>query len=95
LWSLITDKDHNGSYTINGHKIQSITLGFDHGVMVTMKGVVLGFGYNRNYQLGVVDPSDLSDETVSMPIEGFAKVTKFKGATRLLDVKEPQQPGTH
>jgi hypothetical protein len=47
--------------------------------MVTMSGAVFGFGNNYYRQLGVVDPSALSDEEVSHPTEVFAAVTKFRG----------------
>jgi hypothetical protein len=77
--------EQSESFTIKGHKIQSIVSCNYHGVMVTMRGVVFGFGCNDDHQLGVVDPSALLDDTVSMPIEVFAAVTKLKGATRLLD----------
>jgi alpha-tubulin suppressor-like RCC1 family protein len=57
LWSKDRcDKEQSGSFTVPGHKIQSIALGYDHGVMVTMRGAVFGFGYNDDDQLGVVDP---------------------------------------
>jgi alpha-tubulin suppressor-like RCC1 family protein len=79
------DKEQSGSYTINGHKIQSIASGYFHGVMVTMRGAIFGFGCNDYHQLGVVDPSALSNDIVSMPTEVFVAVTKFKGAIRLLD----------
>ena len=61
------NKEQSGSFTIKGHKIQSITSGYDHGVMVTMRGVVFGFGWNNNHELGVVDPSALSGNIVSTP----------------------------
>jgi hypothetical protein len=32
------DKERSVSFTIRGHKIQSITSGYNHGIMVTMKG---------------------------------------------------------
>ena len=77
-WSY--DKKQSGSFTIRGHKIQSITSGYEHSVMVTMEGAVFGFGHNNDHQLGVVDPSLLSGDTVLMPTEVFAEVTKFKSA---------------
>jgi alpha-tubulin suppressor-like RCC1 family protein len=72
-------KERNGSFTIKGHKIQSIALGYFHNIMVTMKGAIFGFGSYHAHQLGVVDPSALSGDTVSTPTEVFATVTKFKG----------------
>jgi hypothetical protein len=89
------NKKQSGSYTIKGHKIQSIALGWNYGIMVTLMGAVFGFGCNDLDQLGVVDPSALSGDTVSMPTEVFATVTKFKGATKLHDGKEQQRPGAH
>jgi alpha-tubulin suppressor-like RCC1 family protein len=82
-------KEQSGSYTIKGHKIQSIASGYHHGIMVTMRGVVFGFGRNSNHQLGVVDPSALSDDTILTPIEVFAPVTKLKGVARLPDGSVP------
>jgi alpha-tubulin suppressor-like RCC1 family protein len=79
------NKEQGGSYTIKGHKIQSITSGSNHSVMVTMKGAVFGFGCNNNHQLGMVDPSALLGDIVSTPNEVFATVTKVKGAARLPD----------
>ena len=79
------DKEQSGSFTIKGHKIQSIALGYNHGVMVTMRGAIFGFGLNDNHQLGVVDPSALSGDRVLSPTKVFVPVTKFKGAARLLD----------
>ena len=67
-------KEQSGSFTIKGHKIQSITLGYDHSIMVTMRGAVFGFGDNDNHQLGVVDPSALSGGIISTPTEVFAGV---------------------
>jgi hypothetical protein len=60
--------------------------------MVTMRGAVFGFGSNNNHQLGVVDPSALLGDTILMPTEVFAAITKFKGAAKLPDGKELQQP---
>jgi alpha-tubulin suppressor-like RCC1 family protein len=71
-------KKQSESFTIKGHKIQSISSGYFHTIMVTMKGAVFGFGYNSNHQLGVVDPSALSGDTVSTPTEVFAAITKSK-----------------
>jgi alpha-tubulin suppressor-like RCC1 family protein len=68
------DKEQSGSFTIKDYKIQSITSGYDHGIMVTMRGAVFGFGYNDDCQLGVVDPSALSGDKVSLPTEVFAQV---------------------
>ena len=73
-------KEQSRSFTIEGHKIQSITLGNDHVVMVTMRGAVFGFGYNNEHQLGVVDPNAQSGDIVTMPTEVFATITKFNGA---------------
>jgi alpha-tubulin suppressor-like RCC1 family protein len=72
------NKENSGSYTVEGHKIQSIALGYDHGVMVTTRGVIFGFGCNDHHQLGVVDPSALSGDIVSTPTKVFSTVTKFK-----------------
>jgi hypothetical protein len=63
--------------------------------MVTMKGAIFGFGCNDHYQLGVVDPSVLSEATISTPTEVFTAITKFKGTTRLPNGKELQRPGAH
>jgi hypothetical protein len=49
--------------------------------MVMMKGAVFGFGCKYDHQLGVVDLSAVSGDTVLTPTEVFAKVTKFKGTT--------------
>jgi alpha-tubulin suppressor-like RCC1 family protein len=76
------NKEQSGSFTIRGHKIQSIASGYDHSIMVTMRGAVFGFGCNNNHQLGV-DPSALSE-----PTEVFATITKFKRAARLPNGKE-------
>jgi hypothetical protein len=89
------NKEQSGSFTIKNHKIQSIPLGKDHGVMVTMRGVVLGLGCNDDHQLGVVDPSALLGDTVSTPTKVFATVTKFKGAAGLPDGKELERPVAH
>jgi alpha-tubulin suppressor-like RCC1 family protein len=86
-------KKQSGSFTIKDHSIQSIASGFKHSVMVTMEGAVFGFGRNNVHQLGMVDPSALSSDTVSMPTEVFAEVTKFKRDARLPDGKELQRPG--
>jgi alpha-tubulin suppressor-like RCC1 family protein len=67
-------KEQSGSFTVTGNRIQSIASGYDHGVMVMMRGAILGFGYNDDHQLGVVDPSALSGGIISMPIEVFAGV---------------------
>jgi alpha-tubulin suppressor-like RCC1 family protein len=72
----------SGSFSIKGHKIQFISTGYIHGIMVSMKGAVFGFGRNDHIQLGVVDPSALSGDMVTLT-EVFAAVTKFKGAARL------------
>jgi hypothetical protein len=85
------DSEQSGSLTIRGHKIQSIALGNNHGVMITMRGVVFGFGHNNDHQLGVVDPSALSGDTVSIPTEVFVAITKFKEAARLPDAKRLQR----
>ena len=73
-------KERNGSFIFKNYKIQSITLGYFHSIMVTMMGAIFGFGNYHAYQLGVVDPSALLGDIVSTPIEVFAIVTKFKGA---------------
>ena len=91
--------EQSGSFTIRGHKIQSIAPGYYHVVMVTMSGAVFGFG--RYPQVDVVDPSALLDYThgegygkyfrphnVSRPTEVFAVVMKSKGGDRLPDGKE-------
>ena len=39
------NKKQRESFTIEGHKIQSITSGNDHGVMVTNRGAVFPFEY--------------------------------------------------
>jgi alpha-tubulin suppressor-like RCC1 family protein len=89
LWSRDhCDKEQSGSFTIRGHKIHSIASGYYHGIMVMMKGAVLGFGHNDDHQLGVVDPSAQSNDIVSTPTEVFVGVTKFKGVVRLPDGKE-------
>jgi alpha-tubulin suppressor-like RCC1 family protein len=75
------DKEQSGYYTINGHKIQSIASGYFHGVMVTMRGAIFGFGCNDYHQLGVVDPSALSGNIVSTPIEVFAAVIQRRCQT--------------
>jgi alpha-tubulin suppressor-like RCC1 family protein len=77
--------EQSESFIIKGHKIQSVTSSYSHSIMVTMKGAVFGFGWNNDHQLGMVDPSGLSGDTVSTPTEVFAAVTKFKGAAKLLD----------
>jgi alpha-tubulin suppressor-like RCC1 family protein len=82
------DKEGSGSYTIRGHKVISIASGDFHGIMVTMRGAVIGFGSNNDHQLGVGDPSTLSDDIVLTPTEVFAAVTNFKGVVRLPDGKE-------
>jgi hypothetical protein len=51
--------------------------------MVTMSGAVFGFRCNNKHQLGVVDPSALLDDIVSVPSEVFVAITKFKGAIKL------------
>jgi hypothetical protein len=61
--------------------------------MVTMEGAVFGFGHNNEHQLGMVDPSALLGDTISMPTEMFAEVTKFKGIARIPYGKELQWPG--
>jgi len=67
------------SFTITGHKIQSIASGHNHNVIVTTRGAIFGFGLNDNQQLGVVDPSALLDDIVVLePTEVFAAVTKCK-----------------
>jgi hypothetical protein len=63
--------------------------------MVTMKGAVLGFGWNDKHQLGVVDPSALSGDRVLTPTKVFAAVTNFKGVAILPNGKELQRPGVH
>jgi alpha-tubulin suppressor-like RCC1 family protein len=73
----------SGSFTIKGHQIQSIALGYDHEVMVTTRGAMFGFGRNDTHQLGVVDPSAPSGDTVSMPTEVFTAVTKSEGAAEI------------
>jgi alpha-tubulin suppressor-like RCC1 family protein len=73
------NKKQSGSFTIKGHKIRSIALSNFHGVMVTMRGDVFGFGWNNYHQLGVVDPSALLGDIVSTPTEVFSAVTKSKG----------------
>jgi hypothetical protein len=78
-------KDQSGSFTIKAQKIQSISSCIYHGVMVMMSRAIFGFGCNNDHQLGVVDPSALSGDTVSTPTEVFVAVTKFKGATKLPD----------
>jgi alpha-tubulin suppressor-like RCC1 family protein len=71
--------DWSESFTITGHKIQSIASGLSHNVIVTTRGAIFRFGLNDNQQLGVVDPSALSDDIeVLEPTEVFAAVTKFK-----------------
>jgi alpha-tubulin suppressor-like RCC1 family protein len=96
IWNLCHfNKEQSGSFTIRGHKIHSIALGFDHNIMVTIRGAVFGFGSNVNHQLGVVDPSALLGDRVSTSTEVFFAITKFKGAARLVDGKELQQPGGH
>jgi hypothetical protein len=42
--------------------------------MVTMRGAVFGFGWNHDHQLGVVDPSALTGDTVSMLTEVFVAI---------------------
>ena len=69
------DMDWSESFSITGHKIQSIASGFYHNVIVTTRGAIFGFGLNNKQQLGVVDPSAL---VVLEPTELFAAVTKFK-----------------
>jgi hypothetical protein len=44
-----SDKEQSGSFTIKGHKIQSITSGYSHDTMVTMRGAVFGFGCNNGH----------------------------------------------
>jgi alpha-tubulin suppressor-like RCC1 family protein len=85
LRGIHSNKEQSRQFTISSHKIQSISSGFFHSVMVTMTGAVFGFGRNDSYQLGVVDPSALSGDIVSTPTEVFAAITKFKGAVRLHD----------
>jgi hypothetical protein len=53
--------------------------------MVIMSGAVFGFGRNNFHQLGVIDPSALSGDTILTPTEVFATVTKFRGSAKLLD----------
>jgi alpha-tubulin suppressor-like RCC1 family protein len=88
-------KEQSGSFIIKGHKIQSIALGIEHGVMVTMRGVVFGLGRNNNHQLGVVDPSALLGHSILTPIKVFPAVTKFREVAKLLDGKELQWLGAH
>ena len=88
-------KDHNGCFIIKDYKTQSIVSSFCHNVMVTMKGVVFGFGWNDHHQLGEVDPSALLGDRVLTPTEMCAAITKFKGVATLHDGKELQQPGAH
>jgi alpha-tubulin suppressor-like RCC1 family protein len=83
--------EKSGSFTIEGHKIQSITSGDKHSVMVTMRGAVFEFGHYNDHQLGVVDPSALSGNTISMPTEVFAAVTKFNEVAKLPNGKELQR----
>jgi hypothetical protein len=78
-------KVESGSFIIKGHKIQSITLSYNHIVMVTTRGAVFGFGRNEGHQLGVVDPSPFSGDIVSTPSEVFVAVTRSKGAAGLPD----------
>jgi alpha-tubulin suppressor-like RCC1 family protein len=78
------EKEQRGSYTIRGHKIQSIALGYDHSIMVTTRGAIFRFKWIKNYQLGMMDPSTLLGDTISTPIEVLAPVTKF-GTTKLPD----------
>jgi alpha-tubulin suppressor-like RCC1 family protein len=80
-WS--RDQEQSRSFTIKGHKIQSIASGFDHGVMVTMRGAIFGFGCNNDHQLGVVDPSAQSGDIILTLTEMFTVVTKFNRAARL------------
>jgi alpha-tubulin suppressor-like RCC1 family protein len=82
------NNEQSGSFIIRGHKIQSIASWYDHGVMVTMRGAVFGFGHNNRHQLGVVDPSALLGEIVLTPTEVFVAVTKSNGVARLPDGKE-------
>jgi alpha-tubulin suppressor-like RCC1 family protein len=81
VWRDHCNKEQSVFLTIRGHKIQSITSGLYHSIMVTMRGAVFGFGCNDHHQLGVVDPSALLDDTVSTPTKVFTGVTKSKGAT--------------
>ena len=75
------DHEESGSFTIRSHKIQSIALGFDHSIMVIMRGAIFGFGCNNDHQLGVVDPNALLGDITFMPTEVIAAVTKLKGTT--------------
>ena len=76
----LNNENQSVSYTMKGHKIQSISSGYDHAIIVTTKGALFGFGYNNNHQLGVVDPSALSGDTILIPTTVFAVITKSKGA---------------
>jgi hypothetical protein len=89
------DLELSGSFTIKGHKIQSITSGYNHSIMVTTRGVVFGFGYYDNHQLGVVDPSTQWGDIVSTPTEVFVGVTKFNGVAKLPNDKELHWPGAY
>ena len=82
--------ERSGFFTVEGHRIQSITLGDKHNIMVIMKGAVFGFGHYDNHQLGVVVPSALSGDTISTPTKVFAAVVKFNKATKLPNGKEVQ-----
>jgi hypothetical protein len=46
-----------------------------------MRGTVFEFGWNGDHQLGVVDPSALSGNIVSTPIEVFAAVIQRRCQT--------------
>ena len=79
------DKEESGSFTIKGHKIQSIALDYNHNITVTMEGAIFAFGSNNKHQLGVVDQSALLADFTSTPIEVFAAITESKRAAILHD----------